>query len=144
MPPTRRVDASFSPIGQALNALSTRRLSFAKSRSRRTENGPRSASWGPTPGAGICGSTISLAAFESDLTGGDEVYVLNLASGERIRVTKDGGVMPRWRRDGRELFCISSQHVVSIAPGRNDDWHNATASPLFSVTNVQGFDAAPD
>jgi Tol biopolymer transport system component len=85
-------------------------------------------------------------AFDSDLTGGDEIYLLNLASGERIRVTKDGGFEPRWRRDGRELFCLSfTQHaLMSITPGTNGDWHEATSSPLFSVTSLQGFDAAPD
>jgi serine/threonine protein kinase len=84
-------------------------------------------------------------AFQSDLTGDDEIYILDLASGERIRVTKDGGVMPRWRGDARELFCISSQHVLmAITPGTNGDWHYATVTPLFSVGNVQGFDAAPD
>ena len=62
------------------------------------------------------GTTLEAAldVFEVFASGSlsDEIYILDLASGERIRLTKDGGFEPRWRGDARELFCISSQHVL--------------------------------
>jgi len=84
-------------------------------------------------------------AFESDLTGDFEVYILNLANRERIPLTNGGCTMPRWRRDGRELFCISSHAVLSVTPGTDANWHEATSTTLLPVkATVKGFDATPD
>jgi eukaryotic-like serine/threonine-protein kinase len=49
-------------------------------------------------------------AFVSDESGRDEVYVQPVppASGTRVNVSVTGGVLPQWRRDGRELFFLSS------------------------------------
>jgi Tol biopolymer transport system component len=48
-------------------------------------------------------------AYTSNESGLSEIYVIPFppspGSG-RWRVSKDGGVMPRWRRDGKELFYI--------------------------------------
>jgi Tol biopolymer transport system component len=48
-------------------------------------------------------------AYSSDDTGRREIYVAPFvpgqpASGERRQVSSEGGTMPRWRRDGRELY----------------------------------------
>lgn len=60
-------------------------------------------------------------AYNSDVSGRQEVYVTRLpGTGERWQVSSDGGVQPRWRRDGRELFYIAangSMMSVAIAPG---------------------------
>ena len=47
-------------------------------------------------------------AYVSTESGRSEIYVAPVRqSGERIRVSTDGGGQPRWRGDGKELFYLS-------------------------------------
>jgi eukaryotic-like serine/threonine-protein kinase len=47
-------------------------------------------------------------AYHSDETGRPEIYVKSFPSGEgRWQVSTNGGVFPRWRRDGKEIFFFS-------------------------------------
>jgi hypothetical protein len=47
-------------------------------------------------------------AYSSNETGRSEVYIKPFPEGPgRIQVSVDGGVFPRWRRDGRELYFMS-------------------------------------
>jgi len=49
-----------------------------------------------------------LVAYASDESGKFEVYVQTFpASGGKWLVSTNGGVQPRWRRDGKELFYIA-------------------------------------
>jgi serine/threonine protein kinase len=46
-------------------------------------------------------------AYQSDESGRDEVYVASFPGAARRRqVSVSGGIMPRWRADGRELFFL--------------------------------------
>ena len=48
-------------------------------------------------------------AFTSNETGREEIYVQELAGGERrLRISPSGGAQPVWRRDGRELFYVAA------------------------------------
>lgn len=50
----------------------------------------------------------SAVAFHSNDSGRYEVFVVPFpGAGERIRISKDGGVQPTWRADGRELFYLA-------------------------------------
>jgi Tol biopolymer transport system component len=47
-------------------------------------------------------------AYQSDESGVNEVYIRGFAStGGRRQVSAGGGLSPRWRADGKELFYIS-------------------------------------
>jgi Tol biopolymer transport system component len=47
-------------------------------------------------------------AYESDETGQNEVYVQAVpASSEKVTISSGGGVGPRWRRDGKELYFVT-------------------------------------
>jgi eukaryotic-like serine/threonine-protein kinase len=50
-------------------------------------------------------------AYTSDESGAAQVYVRRFATGpapeEKWQVSTDGGLCPRWRRDGKELFYIT-------------------------------------
>ena len=46
-------------------------------------------------------------AYSSNETGRSEVYIKPFPEGERTQVSVDGGVFPRWRRDGREVYFMS-------------------------------------
>ncbi len=59
-------------------------------------------------------------AYVSSESGGREIYLRPVDGGaERIRVSAGGGEMPRWRRDGRELFYVSANHELTAVPLRS-------------------------
>ena len=65
-------------------------------------------------------------AYTSNESGVSEVYVIPFpptADGGRWLVSKGGGVMPRWRRDGKELFYISPDNQMMAA--------DVTTKPVF-------------
>jgi eukaryotic-like serine/threonine-protein kinase len=56
-------------------------------------------------------------AYASDETGVDEVYVQSFpAAGTKVRISLNGGVQPRWRRDGKELFFVAADGTIMAAP----------------------------
>jgi WD40 repeat protein len=57
-------------------------------------------------------------AYVSDESGRPEVYVQPLpGTGGKGKwlVSNDGGLMPRWRRDGRELYYLQNQALTSVS-----------------------------
>jgi Tol biopolymer transport system component len=64
--------------------------------------------------------------------------------GAHVQVSTDGGTLPRWRYDGRELFYKSGDKImaVSIAPGPN--LGVGPERKLFDWTSGNGFDVAQD
>ena len=55
-------------------------------------------------------------AYVSNETGRDEVYVRPFpAQGGKSQVSAAGGVDPRWRRDGQELFYVAPDgHLMAV------------------------------
>ena len=61
-------------------------------------------------------------AYVSGEAGTLEIYVRPLeGSGERVRVSGTGGRMPRWRRDGKELFYVAPNGDLVAVPIRLGD-----------------------
>jgi eukaryotic-like serine/threonine-protein kinase len=60
-------------------------------------------------------------AYVSNETGAPEVYVQSFPpSGGRWTVSTNGGVTPRWRRDGRELFYLAPDgRIMSVEVTNN-------------------------
>jgi Tol biopolymer transport system component len=59
-------------------------------------------------------------AYSSDESGRPEIYVQSFAdASKRSQVSSSGGVRPRWRGDGKEIFFLagSTLQSVSINPG---------------------------
>ena len=60
-------------------------------------------------------------AYASDETGRDEIYVRDFpAASHKWQVSNRGGLMPHWRRDGRELFYLTPDGTlmaVAVNPG---------------------------
>ena len=55
-------------------------------------------------------------AYTSDESGRSEIYVQSYPSGaDRIPISTGGGFLPRWSRDGRELFYITGDALVAVA-----------------------------
>ncbi len=100
-------------------------------------------------------------AYVADESGRVNVYVTPFPEGKgKWQVSTDGGSMPRWRRDGKELFYLSSDGQIMAAEvnGTGPEFQVGTVRSLFNVllktgpsrydltaTSEQiGFDVSPD
>jgi eukaryotic-like serine/threonine-protein kinase len=72
------------------------------------------------------------------------------AMSPRRLVSREGGIEPRWSRDGRELFFKSSTQMMSVSLGSGATLEVGNPRPLFSLEgyrsarNRQQYDVAPD
>ena len=58
-------------------------------------------------------------AYTSDESGQTQVYVQPIpATGAKRQVSANGGSRPRWRRDGNELFYISTESKLMAVPAK--------------------------
>ena len=94
-------------------------------------------------------------AYQSDESGRDEIYVrtfspdalsLGASTGGKWQISTGGGSEPRWRRDGKALYYISSDQKLmqaDVAGGPN--FQSAAPKALFSLagtgTNAGTFEA---
>jgi Tol biopolymer transport system component len=91
-------------------------------------------------------------AYVSDESGKWEVYVRAFdGSGEKMRISTEGGTRPCWRRDGKELFYLSGDNQLMAVPVKTGATFEAgPPASLFRIAapgwNFYGnaFDAAPD
>jgi eukaryotic-like serine/threonine-protein kinase len=86
-------------------------------------------------------------AFASDESGRYEVYVAALPfTGATTRVSPAGGWLPRWSRDGRELFYISGDlHLVAQPVRLGSGLVLGVAQPLFAIKRAtEWIDAKPN
>jgi len=91
-------------------------------------------------------------AYTSDEAGGvREIYVASFPDMQSRRlVSRGGGIMPRWSRDGRELFFASQGHLMAVAVTPGPAFTGGTPRPLFSMAgfrearNRPQYDVAPD
>ena len=55
-------------------------------------------------------------AYASDESGQSEIYVQSYPSGgNRVPVSTGGGILPRWSRDGKELFYVAGDAMMVVA-----------------------------
>jgi Tol biopolymer transport system component len=89
-------------------------------------------------------------AFYSNDTGRQEIYVAPFPGpGRKVRVSSDGGVIPRWSRDRKELFYVGLDGRLMAAAVRFEDGaiDVGTATPLFGmlpITSGYPYDVSPD
>jgi len=73
-------------------------------------------------------------AYSSNETGRSEIYIRPFPDGPgKIQVSVNGGVFPRWRRDGKELFFLS---LVSLGSMMASDIQVVGSSVRRSVPRV--------
>ncbi|MGH9662182.1 MAG: TolB family protein, partial [Bryobacteraceae bacterium] len=89
-------------------------------------------------------------AYTSDETGRLEVYLQSFPSpGHRRQVSTGGGLEPRWRADGSELFYLAADRrlmavpVTAGQPGTSVALF-ATAAPKSPSAYRRNYDVAPD
>ena len=94
-------------------------------------------------------------AITSNESGQSEIYVIPFppAANEKWLVSTGGGVMPRWRRDGRELFYISPDwKMMAVDVDTQPTFRSGTPRALFDTQMVDtgirngpmSWDIAPD
>ena len=95
-------------------------------------------------------------AYTSNESGQSEIYVVPFPPApnqNRWVVSRGGGVMPRWRRDGKELFFISPDwKMMAVDISTNPTFQSATPHALFDTdmvdtgirTGPMSWDIAPD
>ena len=88
-------------------------------------------------------------AYASDESGRSEIYVQSYPGGEhRIPVSTGGGMRPMWSPDGRELFFVTGNAVVSVAMQPNGTFGAPRAltdrSNFLINDRFQSFSVSPD
>jgi Tol biopolymer transport system component len=81
-------------------------------------------------------------AFVTDESGTFEIYVAPFRRrGSRSPVSTGGGIAPRWRRDGKELFYITSdgKSVMAVPVELTPSFKAGTPVRLFSIGSETGF-----
>jgi eukaryotic-like serine/threonine-protein kinase len=89
-------------------------------------------------------------AYTSDESGREEIYIRSFPdSGSKRQVSNSGGVQPRWRRDGKELFYLAGGNMMAASIRVNaGSLESGPPHVLFPFTNIGGtfysYDVAPD
>jgi Tol biopolymer transport system component len=75
-------------------------------------------------------------AYVSDESGRNEVYVTPFPGpGRKWQISTGGGVQPRWRRDGREMFYLAHNNdLVSVEVNARGDTFEVGASKVLFPT----------
>jgi len=87
-------------------------------------------------------------AFQSNESGRNEIYVTSFPQrGERLRASSEGGVLPRWSSDGRELYYRSEDANDLFAVSARETEGSLELGPPARLFRVQhatlgGFEAA--
>jgi Tol biopolymer transport system component len=88
-------------------------------------------------------------AFASNESGRNEVYISPYPStGEKTLVSTTGGTMPRWSRDGRELFFVAGdRHLTAVTVRTTPALELGPPRPLFTLPGRRvwkDYDVGPD
>jgi Tol biopolymer transport system component len=90
-------------------------------------------------------------AYQSRESGRYEVYVANYPprDGRRWRVSTGGGTLPRWARNGRELFFVDPSGLMSVPMDGDPALAAAAASrawatPASAAERIVDYDIAPN
>jgi hypothetical protein len=77
-------------------------------------------------------------AYASNESGQPQVYVQAIpAGGAKWQISPAGGDQPRWRRDGKELFYISTDQKLMAVPVKSGAGFEAGGpQPLFDLDPI--------
>lgn len=75
-------------------------------------------------------------AYESSESGRAEVYVQPFPStGAKWSISRNGGRLPRWRRDGKELFYVTAEGKLAAVPiVAGETFQAGDPSELFDIS----------
>ena len=84
-------------------------------------------------------------AYTSSDSGRSDVFVSAYPGpGATVQVSSEGGTMPRWRRDGAELFYRNGGKMMAVKVETRPTFSASRPELLFEATYGNGYDVAPD
>ena len=91
----------------------------------------------------------NFVAYVSDESGRNEVYVRDFPKGaNKWQISVNGGVAPRWRRDGKEMFYVERQKLMAVTVTIRPGFSPGKPAPLFEKRSLQAvypnYDATAD
>jgi hypothetical protein len=86
------------------------------------------------------------AVYASDEFGRSQIFMQSFPTpGTKVQITTEGGNMPVWSRDGREIFYQAAGRLlavpVSISSGTPS---TGPATALFTLPSATDYDVSPD
>ena len=84
-------------------------------------------------------------AYVSDETGRTEIQVRSFrGSGQVWQASSDGGTVPRWNPNGRELFYLSRNRLMVVDVSPEGDPFLSRPKVLLEGISWRSFDVSPD
>jgi serine/threonine-protein kinase len=84
-------------------------------------------------------------AYQSDVSGRHEIYLIAAAGDSRPRIVSiGGGSLPRWSGSGRELFYYSAKESIMTVPVPPDGAVNPTAATALFHADLATFEPSSD
>jgi len=80
-------------------------------------------------------------AYQSDESQRPEIYVAPFPGpGGKRQISTAGGIQPRWRQDGKEIYYIApdGRLMAAAVTVKGDVLDVGAVSPLFAITSVVG------
>jgi hypothetical protein len=98
--------------------------------------------YGVQRGQGRFSPNAHWIAYASDESGRSEIYVQPFPAppngGSKTPISRDGGGQPRWRRDGKELFYVSSDgKLMAVDVSEGTIFNASVPKTLFQVPVAQ-------
>jgi len=83
---------------------------------------------------------VKRIAYDSTESGRREVWIQPFPpTGDRWQVSTNGGTSPQWRRDGKELFYIAADGMLTaVSVGSGPVPVIGAATPLFQTLRREG------
>ena len=83
-------------------------------------------------------------AYYSDESGRFEVYARPfLEDGKRVQVSMNGGAQPRWSRNGKEIYYVEGDTLVSVGVTTTPSLSVGSESKLFRHSGLPGDSNVP-
>jgi Tol biopolymer transport system component len=115
---------------------------------------------GPGPGKPIADSRFNESSgnfspdgrhvvYTSDESGQTDVYVVNTDGGGKTQISTKGGLFPRWSRDGKEIFYVSIDRMLTSVDVLDGSSFQVSAPHALFPINVAplggaAYDVGPD
>ncbi len=84
------------------------------------------------------------AVYASNETGRHEIYVQPVPpTGAKWQVSTEGGNVPRWRGDGKEILYLSEKHLSAVTVSTSPGFESSAPRELFPLTDFD-YVVSPD